>query len=97
MPHQTWRTFSEQGLVGATSAELLALDSLDLIRVVTASVDDNSVHELLPVQAFTRVSRGSTVLESSPGCRSNHDLTQVEVVPVWALFSGGAATAGFSG
>ena len=97
MPHQTRRTFSEQGLVGATSAELLALDSLDLIRVVTASVDDNSVHELLPVQAFTRVSRGSTVLESSPGCRSNHDLTQVEVVPVWALFSGGVATAGFSG
>ena len=97
MPHQTCRTFSEQGLVGATIAELLALDTSDLIRVVTASVDDNSVHKLMPVQAFTGVSRGLTVLESSPGCRGDHDLTQVEVVPVWALFSGGAATAGFSG
>ena len=97
MPHQTCRTFSEQGLVSATIAELLALDTSDLIRVVTASVDDNSVHELMPVQAFTGLSRGSTDLESSLRCRGDHDRTQVKVVPVWALFSGGAATAGFSG
>ena len=68
-----------------------------LISVATACVGDNRVHSLLPVQACTGLSRGSTVLESSLECRGDRDRTQVEVVPVWALFSDGAATAGFSG
>ena len=97
MPRQAWRAISEQGLVAAMSAELLALDFSHLIGVVIAFFGANGVHPLMPVQAFTGLSRGSTDLESSLRCRGDHDRTQVKVVPVWALFSGGAATAGLSG
>ena len=65
-------------------------------RVLTASVGNNGVHELMPVRSLTGFLAGSTVLGISSGCKSDHDLSQAEMLPGWALLFGAAASAGIS-